>query len=103
MQREVVSNVNDSFAEKATITLLVEGESKRKYHRKRLAQSFTTPDENTPCPKRAKKHSPNFENVPWDTERLETTLRKWPNGKPIVWSLVAREHDIKGGNAGQVA
>ena len=98
----MVSKVNESFAENATITLLVEGESKRKYHRKRLAQSFATPEEN-PQPKRQKKHSPNFENVPWDTQKLESTLRNWPPGTPINWSAVAREHDIQGGNAGQVA
>ena len=102
IQRELVSKVNESFAENATITLLVEGESKRKYHRKQLAQSFATPEEN-PQPKRQKKHSPNFENVPWDTQKLESTLRNWPPGTPINWSAVAREHDIQGGNAGQVA
>ena len=103
IQRELVSKVNESFAKNATITLLAEGESKRKYHRKRLAQSFSTPEENSPHPKRRKKHSPSFENVSWDTEKLESTLRNWPTGTPINWSAVAREHDIKGGNAGQVA
>ena len=53
--------------------------------------------------KRQKKHSPNFENVPWDTQKLESTLRNWPPGTPINWSAVAKEHDIQGGNAGQVA
>ena len=47
IQRELVSKVNESFAENATITLLVEGESKRKYHRKQLAKSFATPEENS--------------------------------------------------------
>lgn len=32
IQQELVQKVNESFAEKATITLLTEGESKRKYH-----------------------------------------------------------------------
>lgn len=89
IQRELVSKVNESFAENATITLLAEGESKRKYHRKRLAQSFATPEENSPHPKRRKKHSPNFENVSWDTEKLESTLHNWPTGTPINWSAVA--------------
>ena len=102
VQREVVAKVNEKFAEKAAITLLVEGESKRKYHRKRLAQSFTTPELNPPQPKRQKKHSPNFENVPWDTEKLENTLRSWPPSTPINWSAVGREHNIQGGNAGQI-
>ena len=64
VQHEVVAKVNEKFA---AITLLVEGESKIKYHRKRLALSFTTHELNPPQPKRQKKHSPNFENVPWDT------------------------------------
>ena len=94
--------MNESFAQKATITLLTEGESKRKHHRKRLAQSFTTPDLNSPQPKRQKKHSPNFENVCWDKEKLENTLRNWPPSSPINWSAVARQHNIEGGNGGQV-
>ena len=94
--------MNESFAQKATITLLTEGESKRKYHRKRLVQSFTTPDLNPPQPKRQKKHSPNFENVCWDKEKLENTLRNWPPSSPINWSAVARQHNIEGGNGGQV-
>jgi hypothetical protein len=102
IQRKFVAKVNESFAEKATITLLTEGESKRKYHRKRLAQSFATPENNPPQPKRQKKHSPNFENVSWDTEKLENTLRNWPPSSPINWSAVAKEHNIEGGNGGQV-
>lgn len=102
IQRDIVTKVNESFAETATITLLTEGESKRRYHRKRLAQSFSTPELNPPQPKKAKKHSPNFENVSWDTANLETTLRNWPPGTPINWSAVAREHNVPGGNAGQV-
>ena len=101
VQREVVAKVNEKFAEKATITLLTEGESKRKYHRKRLAQSFATPELNPPQPKRRKKHSPNFENVPWDMEKLENTLRSWSPTTPINWSAVGRDHGIEGGNAGQ--
>ena len=41
--------------------------------------------------------------MPWDTQKLVRTLRNWPPGTPINWSAVAREHDIQGGNAGQVA
>lgn len=35
--------MNEQFAERAAITLLSEGESKRRYHKKRLAQSFCSP------------------------------------------------------------
>ena len=45
MQKKFTKQVNEKFAEKAAITMLVEGESKRKYNRKRLAQSFTTPNQ----------------------------------------------------------
>ena len=62
-----MKKVNECFAEKAAITLLTEGESKRKYHRKRLAQSFCSPHEQPPAKKR-KTHSPSFENVLWDRE-----------------------------------
>lgn len=73
--------MNEHFAEKAAITLLTEGESKRKYHRKRLAQSFCSP-EDQPQPKR-KKHSSNFENITWDTEKLQETLQSWPADTPM--------------------
>ncbi len=79
--------------------MLTEGESKRKYHRKRLAQSFCSPKEQ-PKPK---KHSPDFGSVSWDTEALQATLESWPTETPINWSAVGRAHGIQGGNAGQVA
>ena len=65
----LLANLCKKFTEKAAIMMLVEGESKRKYNRKRLAQSFTAPDQ-LPS-KRPKKHSPNFNNVQWDKENLE--------------------------------
>ena len=77
--------------------MLVEGESKRKYNRKRLAQSFTTPDQ--PPSKKPKKHSPNFNNVEWDKENLEQTLRSWPGDIPVNWTAVARDHGVTGGNS----
>ena len=49
-----------------------------------------------------KKHSPNFENVSWDTEKLESTLQSWSTGTPMNWSAIGRAHGIQGGNAGQV-
>ena len=44
MHRQVTKKINKCFAEKAAITLLTEGEPKRKYQRKRIAQSFCSPD-----------------------------------------------------------
>ena len=100
MQKKFTKQVNEKFAEKAAITMLVEGESKRKYNRKKLAQSFTTPDQ-VPS-KRPKKHSPNFSNVEWDKENLEQTLCNWPSDTTVNWSAVARDHGVPGGNASQV-
>ena len=100
IQRTIVTKVNEGFVEKATITLLTEGESKRRYHRKRLAQSFSTPELSL---KRQASTHPISKLFPgWDTANLETTLRSWPPGTPINWSAVAREHNVPGGNAGQV-
>ena len=101
-QKDITTRVNEHFADKAAITLLTEGESKRKYHRKRLAQSYYSPEVRPPNPKK-KKHSPNFSNVSWDTEQLQSTLENWPTGVPINWSAVGKAHGIQGGNAGQIA
>ncbi len=81
--------------------MLTEGESKRKYHRKRLAQSFCSPEQ-PPTTKRNKSHSPDFNNVSWDTEVLKATLETWPRDTTINWTGVGRSHGISGGNAGQV-
>jgi hypothetical protein len=81
--------------------MLEEGESKRMYTRKRLAQSFSSP-EGPPTAKKKKSHSPVFSKVTWDKEALQTTLQNWPRDITINWSTVAKEHGITGGNAGQV-
>ena len=49
-----------------------------------------------------KSHSPNFENVEWDTEKLANTLKNWPPNTPINWSAVGREHGVPGKTSGQV-
>ncbi len=73
MQRQFTTAVNQKYAENAAVSLLVEGESKRQYHRKRLSQSFTSPESSAPPAKKHKSHSPSFENVEWDTEKLLDT------------------------------
>lgn len=100
-QRKITAEVSECFAENAAITLLCEGESKRKYHRKRMAQSFCSPKEQTGEKKR-KTHSPNFATVSWDTDGLKSTLENWPRDTIINWSMVGKEHGISGGNAGQI-
>ena len=101
VQKELTKTVNEHFAEKAAISMLTECESKRKYHRKRMAQSFHSPHEELPA-KKAKFHSPDFSKVSWDTEKLKATIENWPADTTINWSKVAREHGIPGGNGGQV-
>ena len=55
MQKELTKAVNEHLAEKAAISMLTECESKRKYHRKRMAQSFHSPQEQQPA-KKSKSH-----------------------------------------------
>lgn len=93
VRRELVSKVK-SFAENATITLLAEGESKRIYHRKWLAQSFATPEENPPHPKGKRNTLLILRAYPGIPRDYATGLQEHP--------LIAREHNIQGGNAGQV-
>lgn len=102
MQKVVTKKISECFSENAALTMLTEGESKRMYHRKRLAQSFCSPEAPSTA-KKKKSHSPNFSNVSWDTDRLLSTLQNWPRGATINWTMVAKDHGISGGNAGQVA
>ena len=101
VKKQLTKAVNEQFSEKAAISMLSECESRRKYHRKRMAQSFCT---STPPPakKKKKSHSPDFSNVTWDKEKLKETLENLPEGTVINWSQVARDHGIPGKNAGQV-
>ena len=63
--------------------------------KKRLSQSF----ENPPAPKCLKSHSPNFDRVEWDKEKVITDLKEY---KLINWPQFAREHGIPGSNGRQV-
>ena len=101
VQKELTKSVNEHFAENAAISMLIEGESKRKYHKKRMAQSFHSPQEQPPA-KKIKSHSPNFSFVTWDKQKLQETIENWPTDTTINWSQVARDHGIPGENAGQV-
>ena len=95
LKKEFTKKVNDLFAEKAAISMLTECESKRKYHRKRMSQSFHLPQEQPPA-KKIKTHSPDFSKVAWDKEKLKDTIENWPVGTTINWSKVGREHGIPG-------
>lgn len=85
VHREVTKKVAQHFSENAAITMLIEGESRRMYHRKRMAQSFHTPEAPPPA-KKHKSHSPDFTRVSWDT-----ALRNWPADVTINWTAVARD------------
>ena len=98
IQKDVVKSVNKQFSETAAMSMLSRGESKSQFHRKRMDQSFETPQ---PA-KKLKSHSPDFSTVPWDKEKLRECIENWTPNTPINWSQVARDHGIPGKNGGQV-
>lgn len=90
---------------KDALNILSENQSMSSYKRMCLSQSFESPQakkqrymNNSP---NFKRHSPDFNNVTWDKQQLETTLTNWPEGGRINWSLVA-EHGISAKNGGQI-
>lgn len=63
------------------LNVLAENTSLSSYKRMRISQSFETPESKrkryeTITPK-AKKHSPDFDHVSWDKEKLKCTLANW--------------------------
>ena len=94
---------NAALKRSSAIATLVEDDSLRSYQRKCKQQYF----EPTPPAKRSKptkSHSPNFDNITWDKEKLLQDLQQLPPAPPpLNWQKFAREHGITGGNAGQVA
>ena len=67
------------FADTAAKSILTEDESLSSYQRKRLSQSFEKPPE----AKQHKSHSPNFDQIKWDKEKVITDLKDYPKDKPI--------------------
>ena len=99
--RNIRNHLNQQLADKATISLLAENESVSKYSRKRKVQAFQTPPNNE-RPSKKRKHSPCFDTVIWDKEKVLENARNWPVGQKINWSQFAREHNVGGKNAGQI-
>ncbi len=87
------NHINHQLADNATMSLLTESDSVRKYCRKRISQSFETPKENGPPPKK-KKHSPSFEKVTWDKEKVLTDVQNWPSDKKIMLWFKATPSDL---------
>ena len=88
------------LSESTPMMVLAENESLKSYKRKRVLQTY----EEAPSTKKSKtSHSPNFDMVEWDKERVLEDLQSLPQDqKPINWSKFAREHGVKGSNAGQI-
>ena len=106
IQQECRDHIQSQMQKTDTINLLAEGQSLKSYKRLRLAQAFETPEQKynrAKCSYSKRKHSPNFENITWDKQKVLSDLREWPIGTIINWSHFARKHCIPGRNAGQVA
>ena len=88
------------------ISVLAEGQSPQCYKRMRLSQPFETPQQKREwaqiTPVQQPKHSPKFENVQWDTDKLLDRLHNWPSEQKINWTEIGREFNIPGKNKGQV-
>lgn len=95
--RDVVQN---ELLKTVPQTVLKENESIASYNRKCLANYFETP---SALKKKKTSHSPNFDHVTWDKQKLLHKLSKLQaSNTKIVWSAVAKEHEIPNRNGGQV-
>ena len=92
--------VNTELQKTVPLTILNGDESVSAYNRKRLAQYF---EPAPPNKKRKTSHSPNFDNVEWNKDKLLSDLRQAElTSQNINWSACAREHGISSKNGGQI-
>ena len=49
------------------------------------------------------KHSPSFDSVTWDKEKVLQALQNWPTNETINWTKLAGDCGIPGRNRGQIA
>lgn len=99
--RQCRDKENEALKRSSAIAVLTEDESIRGYQRKRKRQYFDT----TPPAKQAKtkSHSPDFNTVTWDKDKVLLDLQQYPPAPPpINWLQFAKEHGVTGKNAGQV-
>ena len=106
MLRKCRDHLASQMGENDAITVLAENQSLSSYKCIRLSQSFETPQEKKDryekhVPKQ-RKHSPNFDTVSWDKDKVQQDLELWPEGEKINWSKFAREHQINAKNGGQI-
>ena len=105
LQRECRNHISKQQPSDA-ISVLAEGQSLQCYKRMRLSQPFETPQQKREraqiTPVQQPKHSPKFENVQWDTDKLLDRLHNWPSEQKINWTEIGREFNIPGKNKGQV-
>ena len=74
----------------------------RSYQQKHKQQYFE-PTPEPERPKTTKSHSPDFNNVTWDKEKVLNDLQSLPSAPlPLNWQQFAREHGITGVNADQI-
>ena len=106
VMRRCTKHLENQMGGREALNVLAENQSLSSYKRMRMSQSFENPEAKrqryAKSTLTAKKHSPDFSKVTWDTERLQTTLSNWPENAIFNWSRVAREHWITAKNGGQI-
>ena len=104
--RKCKDHLQKHMGENDALNVLAENQSLNSYKRMRLSQSFETPQQKRERyqkqPFRQRKHSPKFDNVSWDKEKVQTDLQSWPQDEKMNWSHFAREHGILAKNGGQI-
>ena len=100
LMRKCRDKMTTQLSESTPMMVLAENESLKSYTRKRALQTL----EEAPSTKKSKtSHSPNFDKVEWDKERVLEDLRSYPQDEiPINWFKFAKEHSTKESNAGQI-
>ena len=100
IRRECRDSINEQYRETDPLQILSEGQSLQAYKGMRLSQSFQTPPKSSGA--QSRKHSPNFDKVEWDKDKLFERLSNWPEGETINWTQTAKEFHIQGSNKGQI-
>ena len=106
VMRKCTKHLESQIGDRDAVNVLAENQSLSSYKQMRISQSFETPEAKRERyairPPKTKKHSPKFDRVTWDKERLHHTLVNWPENETINWSQVARDHGISAKNGGQI-